>query len=97
MSLYETLWKRKFGRELDVGYYARLLYESLNDESLKVLLEKFASYELQQHLLSDNGFSFDWHSSTIRKTIRNPEMITLLNSLGPKSLLILGKMLKSVL
>ena len=31
------------------------------------------------------------------KLIRNPDILSLLNSLGPKSLWILGKMLKSAL
>ena len=97
MAQYETLWKNKFGRELKMGYYARLLYESLDEKSLSILLEKFASPEIQLQLLSDNDFSFDWHGSTIRKTLLNPEIIKILNSLGPRSLGILGKMLKAVL
>jgi len=97
MAQYETLWRRRFGQELNVGYYARQLYESLDDKSLGMLLEKFASGEVQSQLLGNNGFSFDWHGPTIRKTIQNHEIIEILNSLGPKSLWILGKMLKSVL
>ena len=97
MANYETLWGKKFGQELNVGYYARLLYGSLDDNSLAMLLKKFSSTEIQSYLLGGKGFSFDWHGSTISKTIQNPEIMRLLNSLGPKSLWILGKMLRSAL
>ena len=97
MANYETLWGNKFGQELNVGYYARLLYESLDDNALGMLLKKFSSTEIQSYLLSGDGFSFDWHGSMISKTIQNPDILSLLNSLSPKSLWILGKMLKSAL
>ena len=44
-----------------------------------------------------DGFSFDWHGSMISKTVQNPDILSLLNSLSPKSLWILAKMLKSAL
>jgi len=94
---YEEKWKSTFGKDLRVGYYARLLYESLDDKSLNVLIKRFSSCEVQRELLSKDGFSFDWHSSVILKTVSNGEMASILKSLGPGVASILARLLKTLL
>ncbi len=96
LSTYEKRWKGSFGNELRAGFYARLLYESLDDKSLSDLLELFSSDRVQQDLLSNEGFSFDRHASLIDKTIRNGEISHTLKTLGPRSAGILGRLLKNV-
>lgn len=97
LSSYEGKWKDKFSAELKSGYYARLLYESLDDKTLNVLLEKFSSESFQNNLLDQGGFSFDWHSSVISKTLKNKEIYSILKSLGPNVTKILGRLLTNVL
>ena len=96
LESYELMWKDKFSSELKSGYYARLLYESLDDKTLNILLEKFANRSFQDKLLSDGGFSFDWHSSVISKTLKHKEVYSILKSLGPQSTKILAKLFASV-
>ena len=96
LSTYEKRWKESFGNELRAGFYARLLYESLDDKSLNDLLELFSSERVQQELLSKEGFSFDRHASLIDKTIRNREISHTLKTLGPRAAGILGRLLKNV-
>ena len=96
LSTYEAKWKSIFGKDLLVGYYARLLYESLDDKSLNVLLKRFSSSEVQRELLSKDGFSFDWHSSVILKTVSNGEMASVLKALGPGVAAILARLLKAL-
>ena len=96
LSGYQSKWKHKFLSELKSGYYARLLYESFDDKTLNILLEKFANKAFQNNLLSDGGFSFDWHSSVIAKTLKNKEVYSILKSLGPKSTKVLAKLLTNV-
>ena len=97
LSLYEFEWKNKFSAELKSGYYARLLYESLDDKTLNILLEKFSNKSFQSNLLGQEGFSFDWHSSVISKTLKNKEIYSVLKSLGPNVTKILGRLLANVL
>ena len=96
LSTYEKRWKESFGNELRVGFYARLLYESLDDKSLNDLLELFSSERVQEELLLKEGFSFDRHASVIDKTIRNREISHTLKTLGPRTAGILGRLLKNV-
>ncbi|HAE32220.1 MAG: NAD(P)/FAD-dependent oxidoreductase [SAR202 cluster bacterium] len=96
LSTYEKRWKESFGNELRVGFYARLLYESLDDKSLNDLLELFSSERVQEELLLKEGFSFDRHASVIDKTIRNREISHTLKTLGPRAAGILGRLLKNV-
>ena len=79
---YEDDWKKVFGHELKVGYYARLLFESMNDTQLDRMMEMFLSPEVQQDTVLSSDFSFDWHGKTILKTVRHQELGPLITSFG---------------
>ena len=51
---------------------------------------------MQRELLSKDGFSFDWHSSVILKTVSNGEMASVLKALGPGVAAILARLLKAL-
>ena len=97
LASYESTWKDKFSTELKSGYYARLLYESLGDKVLNILLERFSRKSFQEYLLSQEGFSFDWHSAVILKTLKNREIYSVLKSLGPHATKILSRLVANVL
>ena len=80
---YERRWKQVIGRELRLGYYARMLYERLGDAQIEGLLNGFASPDVQDELVQSRDFSFDWHSSTIQKAMQNDRLRPLLGSFGP--------------
>ena len=40
MRGYERSWRKVFGRELRIGYYARMLFETLSDEQIERLMRR---------------------------------------------------------
>lgn len=83
MKRYEKAWKSTFGKELHVGYYARMMFESLNDEQIERLLTVFLSDEVVDELVNASDFSFDWHSRIILHALRQHGIIELIRSFGP--------------
>ena len=83
LARYEKAWKGVFGRELRVGYYARLLFETLNDKQLESLLEEFLSEGVLNEVMNAPDFSFDWHSNVILKVLRHTNMRKVIRSFGP--------------
>lgn len=79
---YEVGWKSEFAREMNIGYYARLLYESMDDAQREALLEVFLSQEFQAKLVNAPDFSFDRHSWTILRTIGNRRILKILGGFG---------------
>ena len=79
---YEDGWKSSFGRELRIGYYARLLYEALGDDQIDSLLNKFFSRPVEQEFMSSRELRFDWHSGVILKAVRHRELGKIVGSLG---------------
>ena len=83
LSRYEKAWKGVFGRELRIGYYARMLFESLNDKQVESLLEEFLSEAMLNEVMNSPDFSFDWHSRVIMKVLRHTNMRKVIRSFGP--------------
>ena len=83
LKRYEQTWRATFGRELRVGYYARVLYEAMGDAQIERLLDRFASREVQDELLNSGDFSFDWHSRVILKSASHKDLRPLITSFGP--------------
>ncbi len=92
---YQERWKIEFGGELRVGYYARMLFESMSDMRLEKLIDVFLSEEIQRELIRSPIFSFDRHSGIILKTIGHRRMIGLIRSAGPSVIPLLAKLAKS--
>ena len=92
---YEQRWKREFGRELEVGYYARKLYESMSDAQKEDLLHVLLSDEVQSEILDAPGFSFDWHSRTILGAIGNRRIARLISGFGPAIAPLVMRMVRS--
>ena len=83
LKTYETQWRSVFGRDLRIGYSARLLYEAMGDRQLEHLLSAFASQEVQGDLIDSREFSFDWHGGVILKALRHRDLGPLIESFGP--------------
>ncbi|MCY4652871.1 MAG: NAD(P)/FAD-dependent oxidoreductase [Dehalococcoidia bacterium] len=95
LGTYEERWKAEFGSELRIGYYARLLFESLTDARLESLMEVFLSEEMQKELIRSPIFSFDRHSGIITKTVGHRRVLDLIRSAGPSVLPFLARLAKS--
>ena len=95
LQRYEQRWKREFGREMDVGYYARKLFEAMSNEQKDEIMKVFLSEEVQAEVLDANGFSFDWHSRAILGTIRNRHIAGMIVGLGPTVAPLVTRLVKS--
>lgn len=67
LSEYERGWRRRLGRELTMGYWARKLFERLSDRRIDRLFDVVMGKHLDKTLLADDAVSFDWHSWAIVK------------------------------
>ena len=70
LSLYEKAWRRKLGRELRTGYWARKLFERLSHRQIDRLFEIVKAGGIDEALLQAADVSFDWHSRTIRQLLK---------------------------
>jgi digeranylgeranylglycerophospholipid reductase len=70
LSSYERAWRRKLGRELRTGYWARQLYERLSYLQVDQLFEIVKAGGIDEALLHAEDISFDWHSRTIRRLFK---------------------------
>ncbi|MFC1992409.1 NAD(P)/FAD-dependent oxidoreductase [Chloroflexota bacterium] len=66
---YERKWKKKLGRELKIGYWARKLYERLSDKQIDRIFDIMKSNGIDKALLEANNLSFDWHGEAVLRLI----------------------------
>lgn len=69
LANYEREWKRKIGRELRRGYWARRFYEHLSDKQIDKIFDIIKSSGLDVELLKADGLSFDWHGEAMVKLL----------------------------
>ena len=67
LARYESEWKKKLGRELRVGYWARKLYERLNDNQIEKIFNIMQSSGILDDLSKDTDLSFDWHGGVVSR------------------------------
>lgn len=67
---YEKKWRGILSKELRIDYWARWLFERLNDPQIERLFHMIQSKRIPDSLLNSTDFSFDWHSRLILKGLR---------------------------
>lgn len=92
---YERQWKEVFGKELRIGYYARMLFESLNDQQIETLLEEFLSDEVIKEVINARDFSFDWHGRVIMTLMRHTNVRRVLMSFGPAAATFMARLVRA--
>ncbi len=75
LASYERAWRRKLGRELKTGYWARKLFERMSEKQIDRIFEIIKSSGIDEALLKDKDISFDWHSRAITNLLKY-QMIT---------------------
>ena len=65
LANYEKEWKRKLGRELRAGYWARKFYEILSDRQIDRIFDIIESNGVVEALLQADDLSFDWHGRVV--------------------------------
>ncbi len=70
LSRYQTAWRKKLGRELQTGYWARRLLERLSHEQIDMIFKLMKTGGIDEALLKAKDLSFDWHSRTIMSLLK---------------------------
>ncbi len=70
LARYERGWRKKLGRELRTGHWARKLFESLSYRQVDRLFEIVKTGGIDEALLKAEDISFDWHSRTIARLLK---------------------------
>ena len=70
LSIYQRAWRRKLGGEIRTGYWARKLFERLNERQIDRLFKVIKASGIDEALLKAKDLSFDWHSRTIKSLLR---------------------------
>jgi geranylgeranyl reductase family protein len=68
---YEKAWKGKLGRELQVGYFARRLYNRLSDRRINKIFHIIRENNIHNALLDSPHFSFDRHGELILEGLKH--------------------------
>lgn len=71
LANYEREWRRKLGRELRIGYWARKLYGRLSDRQIDMIFSIVAAGGMDKALLNAADVSFDWHSGGLLRLLRH--------------------------
>jgi len=64
---YERAWRRKLGRELRTGYWARKFYERLSDRQVDRIFDIIKSSGIDEALLKSDDLTFDWHGKVLSR------------------------------
>jgi flavin-dependent dehydrogenase len=70
LARYERGWRKKLGRELRTGYWARKLFERLSHRQIDRLFEIVKAGGIDEALLKAEDLSFDWHGRTIVRLLK---------------------------
>ena len=73
---YENRWKSEFGRELRLGYLARLVYERLGARELDMILGIASTSGIL-----DDDVSFDHHGELVVRAVKSRLFATFLDSI----------------
>ena len=87
LASYERKWKRKLGRELRLGYWARRLYGRLSDKQIDKIFGIVRSSGIDEALLKAEELSFDWHSEAMLRLMGYTAVSRTLKMMKPSSYL----------
>jgi geranylgeranyl reductase family protein len=71
LAAYQRSWRRRLGRELRTGYWARRLYEGLGDGQVDAIFRAVRERGIAAALLADATVSFDWHSGAVTSLLKH--------------------------
>jgi flavin-dependent dehydrogenase len=69
-SNYQKKWKRRLGREIQIGRFVRGLFEHLADPQIDHIFGLVQEGGIHQALLNSTDFSFDWHGEFILRALK---------------------------
>ncbi len=69
MACYEQSWHKILANELKSGYYARRLYERLNNKQINGLFSTLNNSGMIEKAVQRQDLSFDWHGGLLLKAV----------------------------
>ncbi len=69
LSRYQRDWQKLLGKELRIGYWARKMYERLNDRQLDYVFDIITSTGIDKAIMEAEDLSFDWHSKVVMRLL----------------------------
>ncbi len=81
LASYQRSWKRRLGRELRTGYWARRVFEKLGDRRLDHLFGLMESSGLIDELRQAEELSFDWHADVVSRIFNHRLLIKVFRSM----------------
>jgi len=69
LAAYDRQWRKRLGKELRIGYWARKVYERLSDEQIVRIFGIIKSAGIDKALLEAEDLSFDWHSNVLLRLL----------------------------
>ncbi len=68
---YQKAWRRKLGRELTIGNWARKFFEQLSDRQIDHVFDIIKTHQIDKDLAEAEELSFDWHSKAVMRLIKH--------------------------
>ncbi|MDD5038241.1 MAG: NAD(P)/FAD-dependent oxidoreductase [Dehalococcoidales bacterium] len=81
LSNYEREWKKKLGKELRAGYWARKFSELLSDRQFDRIFDIIKANDIDEALLKDENLSFDWHAGALSKLMKHEALSKVVGAL----------------
>ncbi|HEX9896209.1 MAG TPA: NAD(P)/FAD-dependent oxidoreductase [Dehalococcoidales bacterium] len=81
LASYQRGWKRRLGRELRTGSWARRVFEKLDDHRLDQLFGIMESSGLINELSQSEELSFDWHADVVSRIFNHRLLIKVFRSM----------------
>jgi len=69
LAPYERGWRKRLGKEMSLGRWARRLFARLSDRQIGELVAYLRDSGLAREMLQGPDFSFDWHSRLILRAL----------------------------
>jgi geranylgeranyl reductase family protein len=83
LGVYQQRWRLLLSRELEVGYSARRIFETLDDRQISSLVRQAAASSIRHDLANAPDACFDWHSRLIGKAVGHPVLGGALRLINP--------------
>jgi hypothetical protein len=80
LAHYERGWKEKLSREIQIGYWARKMYERLDDRQIENIFDIIQANNIHEAILQSPDFSFDWHGDSILRALKNEPLARMFGS-----------------
>jgi len=84
---YEREWSKKLGPELRTGYWARKVFEHLNDSQIDRVFNVLESSRVLEGLAEAKELSFDWHGGAVTRAFGYKALLKTIAAVGLPSAL----------